>query len=661
MATNPFADWVLRGRAHLAEGRAADALPCFRRAAREDPRSPIPPYHQGEALWVLRLAGDAERAWAAAADLDAAFLPARLALAEAALARGDHAQAGRHAKASLALAPADARARLIEAAALAAGGDREAMATVATLAGANPELAATPALASAFAAALAFPGDSDAQVVLRAALAPHAAALPLALVAALAEAGDAVPPEVAQRRLSHADLGSVRRLVVALWARDAATARRLAFAYCALAASLPPPPVPLLWPRRTAGAALRVAWLCPAPGGASGDRVWSVLRALARAPMSRCNHLVLCTGDVAATRAVLAGSALADAEFVALPVPSDATHARILAARDCDLLVDVAGFACATAELLAARPARAAWALAGDAPAHVPPLVQRVLSSGEELAAALADAQAAIGDGAGAAPAADNLSAAWDAAVRAHQGGDIAAATAGYAHVLAAQPGFAPALKLFADAALGHGDADAARAGYAAAIAAAPAFIEARLAAAELALRERAYDDAARIARDGIAHAPAHLALWRMLARAESARGAGDAANEALRHALAIAPADGELHFQHGVALQAAGNLQEAARAYQRALTFAPHLVAADFNLGVLFQQQGNANAAIAAYRQVLATEPAHAAAYKNLGETLFAAGQMDAWLANFKRVRAALPVGALARRLCARGVPVPG
>ena len=37
-----FDDWLARGRVHRGEGRPADAIPCFRRAAREDPRSPLP-------------------------------------------------------------------------------------------------------------------------------------------------------------------------------------------------------------------------------------------------------------------------------------------------------------------------------------------------------------------------------------------------------------------------------------------------------------------------------------------------------------------------------------------------------------------------------------------------------------------------------------------
>ena len=50
-------------RLHLREGRAADAIPSLRRAAREDPRSPLPPFHLGEALWQLGLRDEAVDAW----------------------------------------------------------------------------------------------------------------------------------------------------------------------------------------------------------------------------------------------------------------------------------------------------------------------------------------------------------------------------------------------------------------------------------------------------------------------------------------------------------------------------------------------------------------------------------------------------------------------
>ena len=657
MAAGAFSDWILRGRAHQAEGRAADAVPCFRRAAREDPRSPLPHYHLGEALWQLGLAADALRAWQASAGLDRAFLPPRLALAEGAIVQREFAVARDYAREAVALSPDDVRARLTLAASSATQGDRTALSEAAAIVAGQPSLAASPALGAALSEALDVVQDGPDRAALVNALAPHVATLPLALVAALAEAGAAIPAGVATRRFTHVDLEALRRLAVALQLRDAATAARIAAAYSALGSSLPPPPVPLLWPRRTAGAAARIAWLSPSPDDAGWTRWHDALATLGGDAAPWTATIVLCMGDVAATRSALATTALAHATFVALPARPDMAAAKILAARDCDVLVDAAGLESATVHMLAARPARAIWALAAGLPPHAAPLVQRTLESGDALAQALVELRAQIVVAAACTHTTDDLGTHWDAAVRAHQDGDLAAAGAGYAAVLAAQPGFAPALKLQGEIARAEGDAARARDAFAAAIAAAPEFVDARLAGAELALDERAYDDAARLAREGLARAPAAVALWRMLARADIARHAGDAALETLRQGLAVAPADADLHFRHGIALQMRGDATAAARAYQRALTFAPTMVEADFNLGVLFQQQGNAQAALGAYRTVLAADPVHATAYKNVGEVLLASGQIDAWLANFRvfeqRCPNALPLAVYALEAC--------
>src|SRR6185436_20453427 len=155
MAANAFADWLARGRAHQGEARPADAIPCFRRAAREDPRSPVPHFHLGEVLWQLGLTTEALQAWRTAAGLDRTFLAPRLALAEAAMTHGDFASASVVAREALLLAPHDARARATSIAASAATGDRGDIVVAASLFAADPALARIPSLAMALAAALA--------------------------------------------------------------------------------------------------------------------------------------------------------------------------------------------------------------------------------------------------------------------------------------------------------------------------------------------------------------------------------------------------------------------------------------------------------------------------------------------------------------------------
>ena len=63
MADDAFATWLARGRAHQQEGRPADAIPCYRRAARIAPQSPVPPFHLGEVLWQLGEREEARRVW----------------------------------------------------------------------------------------------------------------------------------------------------------------------------------------------------------------------------------------------------------------------------------------------------------------------------------------------------------------------------------------------------------------------------------------------------------------------------------------------------------------------------------------------------------------------------------------------------------------------
>jgi predicted O-linked N-acetylglucosamine transferase (SPINDLY family) len=657
MAGAAFDDWLARGRTHQFEGRPADAIPCFRRAAREDPASPVPWFHLGEVYWQLGQSGDALAAWRASAQRHQGFLPPRLALAEAAMASQAFEDAHRLAVEALAVAPDDARARATAGAAAAATGDAEALRGITTMLAADAGFVREPSLAGALAVALPR-ADDEAAAQLLAVLAPGIAALPAPLLAAAAERTATMPPALAERRWSLADAPALRRLAISVQSRDGVLAAGLVAAYCALMQSLPPPAVPLLWPTRTAGRTLRVAWLVPAVGSTA----WNAWRAvagevLAAADAPAQDAIVLTAADARATRDALASSAFAPAPVVALPPTADAETARVIAARDCDVLIDAAGLEADTGAMLAARPARALWTFAIAGSAHVTPLVDREFKDARSLARALAEKDAEVALASSSALTSPQLAQHWDAAVEAHRAGDEAGAAASYAQVLAEQPAFAPALHLSGLLARAAGDAAHARSALAGALASAPTFAEARLAAGELALEEQRADDAVALAREGLARAPMNVALWRALGLAELARRDGAAAEDAFRRALLLAPADAQAHFNHGVALQMRGDAAGAARAYQRALTFDPDLVAADFNLGVLFAQQGNRDAAVAAYRHVLGRNPAHVTAYKNLGEVLFASGRIEDWLANFRRFEAhcpdALPLAVQALEAC--------
>jgi len=656
-----YAQWFTRGRAHQAEGRPIDAMLCYREAVRADARAPDAPYHLGEVLWQLGRFAEAIAAWREALRIAPTFLAPAQALAEALLATADAAGAAQAAARVLALAPGDVRAEFIAgvAALVVGGGDVDAAAgRVDAALARDPALVGVPTLAAPLALAVdrAAPASRAAlveQVIRAADAAAIIAPMPAPLLALACERAAeektiaaATRAALFGRASSHgyaaADHDVLRRIALAAARADAAEAPVLARRHAELCAATFGSPVPLSWPRRTAGDRLRIVALIPAT--ADGAARTSV-SAMAGLPRDAYDVMLACVGPAASDWVELARDAAA--RVVELPKQPDVAVAKGLAAGDPDLMVDVAGLGAAIGPLLAARPARAVWGVAAGGPAHSPPLVDRVVADAPALVAALAEARAAHDPAADCPVGAAELAAAWEGAVRAHQRGERPAARAAYDRVLALQPGFAPAHYLSGMLAREDGDGETARHEFAAAVAAAPGYVDARVAAARAASEAHDVATAVALCEDGLARAPASVALWRALGHALLARRDGAVAATAFAQALALDPTDAETHYNLGVALQMQRALPDAARAYQHALAFAPDLATASFNLGVVCQEARADDAAIAAYEAALRSDPRHAAAYKNLGEVLFAAGRYDAWLANFHRFEASCP-GAL-------------
>ncbi len=619
----------------------------FRRAAQADARGVDARFHLGEMLWRLGLTDDAVAAWRDAARADAKSLAPRLALAEVLLSRGDYAGARATAAEALQVAPAELRAQAAHSAAAAALGDPAALAAFAKLLPAKPDLAALPEYASALARALAQAPHDALRDSLHAQLVSRAADLPSDLLAQLASGALSENPApllqtLRTRTWKRGEIDALRRIIVSVQAHEPALADELAATHAAMCVA-EPLPVPSLWPVRTGGAELRVAWLMPAPDNAMfGHARATIVDVAGDLAAADAAFTIVCAGSLDLTRAALPGLA-PGTTFLPLPPQPDAVHARALASSgDPDALIDLAGLHVASGLFLAARPARNVWSLAAVAPGHAKALVERVFASSGELADALrALHEVAPSEG----PSAKELAAWWDTAVRAHQQDDAQGATAGYARVLAAQPGYAPAHRLLAVLARDRRDTETAEREFAAAIAQAPDDADTRIAAAQLAMATHRADAAAALLREGIDRMPYRVSLWRALGHAELARRDGAAAAQAFGQALRMAPADGQAYFNLGVALQMQGDVDGAVQAYQRALVLQPDLTSACFNLGVLLQQQGKADAAIASYRQALAQNPRDAAAYKNLGEVLYAAGRIDAWLENFRAFEANCPL----------------
>jgi len=113
MPASEYRQWLKRGRSHQGNGRAIEAMLCFRRAQRADPRASDASFHLGEVLWKLGRVPDAIAAWRDAARANGDHLAPNLALAEALLAASDLGGAVGAADAALRIAPDDPRAAII--------------------------------------------------------------------------------------------------------------------------------------------------------------------------------------------------------------------------------------------------------------------------------------------------------------------------------------------------------------------------------------------------------------------------------------------------------------------------------------------------------------------------------------------------------------------
>ena len=648
-AATECAEWVARGRTRQWEGRPVDAMLCFRRAIRADPRAPDPHFNLGDVSWQFGRVQDALAAWREAARLNPAFLPAWQALAEALLATGDAPAARAAAERVLALAAGNTRAGLIAAIARMMGDDAAAdpppASAVVLALDREPALAGVAALSNPLALALDRAPSTPERAVLLERVAQSTellAVAPLLLVALAVEhaaAATAAPAKasratllaaVRSREASASDAEALRRIAAAVARFDRIAADEIAARHGMLCAASMTPPVPLVWPRRTAGAATRVLVLAGGPGDDA-----AAVDAIAKLASEAFAVTIASMGT---PRASLPSGVT---QWI-LPAVPDVAAAKGISALDADVLIDVAGLAAATGPLLAQHAARQSWTIA--ALPHAMPLVDRAFGDVDALAEALR-ALHRDRDATGECPLdASAMAALWTESLRAHQQGNRAAAFEGYTRVLELQPGFAPAHYLSGVAHREEGADALARDAFAAALAAAPGYVEARIAAANSAIAAGDLENAVAICDQGLAAGPPDAGLFRTRGRAHLARRDGAAAAESFARALQVDMADGETHYNLGVALQMERHFADAARAYQRALAFRPDLVDAHFNLGVLFQEQGMTDAAVAAFGEVLAADPANVAAYRILGEVLLAAGRIDAYLANFRRFEARCP-----------------
>jgi protein O-GlcNAc transferase len=648
-------EWLARGHNHQSQQRPVDAMLCFRRAVREDPRATKARLRLGEVLWQLGRQADAIAVWRDATQSAPTFPAVRRALAEALIATGDVAGARDAAESLLELRPGNARARVIAGvAALSITEDLAAARVVADLVAEQPELLASTSIAESLARAVEQRPEFSGSVAILDALlatppdAARVAAMPATLVALIVErlaaAPDVAPAQrqpwiaaVLARPWAAREHDALRRVALAAVALAPDHCAGLAQHYAALCERAEHADAPLAWPHRARGEQLRVVVLVGA--GRAANAAAEALATLNALPAAR----------FAVVTAVIGGEATAtsagQAPRIALPPSPSTADARRIATLDADAIVDLAGLTAAAGVLLAQRPARTRMTIAALRAPNVAPLIDRVLADGATLAMELEAMQSAISTASTAMLDTAALHALWERAVIAHRQGDRGGARAAYRQFLDLQPGFAAAHYLLGVALRDDGEHEAARAEFAAALVAAPGYTDARVDAIRAAIDAHDTVAAVTLATDAYAvtdDPPA--ALLRALGSAALLVHDGERAAAMFEAALAREPVDGETHYNHGVALQMQRRQADAARAYQRALAFRSDLIAAEFNLGVIFTEQGNRDAAILAFSQVIERNPRFVAAYKNLGELLFAAGRIDAWRTNFSRFEANCP-----------------
>ena len=627
MTAAAFDEWLARGRVHRGEGRPADAIPCFRRAAREDPRSPLPHFHLGEVLWQLGLAGDAERAWQAASrprqDILAAAARACRSRADAPRLRGRGGQRGT----GVDVAPGDTRAQLTAIAARAAAG----LVDVAEVAAAFAEQPET------------------------------AASLPLPLLAALSERGVAIPAGVATRAFTPQDSEALRRLSLVANVSDAALAARFAETYCVLVASQRPATVPLLWPDRTAGARLRLAWLMPPPEVASFAAACQALDEVASSMSAQVVLVVLLQRRCRAY-------ASRDRRARVAECPGDGAAGRRRSRR------------CQGRRRARLRRPRRRGGLDGARGAHAPD-------------APGAASPHARHRGPSARPADRRCR------VRRHHRLSQASSrecTRRSAIAKERRPTRSPSVGMRRCACTQAGTSKARRPGTlgargATTLCAGPPSRGRRRRRARPQVRRGAglrrsdcrraqvrgcahrgrggcrcaveLDRAQALVEDGLALDPRNVPLLRMRGRILLRRRDGAQAEPHSAISLTLDPADAETHLQPWRRAADAGPTPRTRRARISARsTFRPDLVAADFNLGVLFESRATATPRSRPSRTCSTRRSARTWwRTSNLGELLLAAGRVDEWLANFDALRAAVPERAVARRARARGVPDDG
>ena len=659
-----YSQWLQRGRRHQEAGRLVDAMICYRRALRSNARGEDARCLLGEVLHELGRHDEARAEWRAGLELDPASSALLLRLARTASRAGQYGEAVEAYRRIIAANPQHRGVALALAMSRLAQGDEGGYRELRGLLHEGAPFRLWSELARALTSA---PRSPERSALLLHLAATRADAMPPLMIALAAEEVVAeCEADAARALLARAephlatieDPETLRRLALVAAATRAPGewAERYARRCIALAAGS----LPLLWPRRTAGGELRVAYFVAATAALEIGGIVISLEAYLREIVAahRREHVastVFVFGEQPSFD--LAAACGPEVPVVLLGVAPDAALARTVGEADADALIDLVGLASPTGPLLAQRPARTLWTYAGLTQANAAPLITHWLpapAAGDaaSLVQHRLELERHLREACAGAPwfadvgsrSAAELSAEWRRAVAAHRSGDRSAALAAYRSVLAEQPGHAAGQYLLGSVLRDRGERSEAGRAFKAAVDAAPTYADARAALADVLRDDQLPALAANLCEDGLRKAPNEASLWRALGLARLALHEGRAARRAFLRALKLEPMHAMTSYNDGVALQLMGKPGWALRSYERALALDPGLVAADFNTGIIFREQGRADKAIGAFERVLARDPRNVAAHKALCDTLQGERRLDAWFVAFDRFEAACP-----------------
>ncbi|MDR0771020.1 MAG: tetratricopeptide repeat protein [Burkholderiales bacterium] len=656
--------WLARGKEYQSQGMLADAVWCFEKAVQEPLSSQEAYFLLGGAWWAL---GDAEKAYAAWRQGYAKHptaLPCLQAMAEALLHLGDVEGAVEHAAAVLKINAEEPRAETVCAISSAMQGDVSQWERLEQWAETRKDVLCDDAFARALAKAVE--ADNAANDAVRNAiveakqrfsekcLALEASWPPVLKMAMLSR----LLPLPSQREvyvekaktlfdeaIPEQDSDGIRKLALALQrvgcfnvAKDFfqwyGEIQQAVYAREKQQAEI----LPLQWRRRTAGERLRVSWLLP-PWSEETGGVKECLSALLPSPY----ELDIWAPGSAEQWQSFFDSAAEDSNRKKTVRSLPAAPATVLSLLDYDALIDFAGMTWPVKTFLIERPARQVWTFS-EGQKGLEGLLSwwdRAFETPQEVKEALALLQREL-------PSLASLVAREfvekkDAALKAHQQGDVEAAGAIYETLLSDQPEMALLHYLSAVLARDTGDRESVSRHLSAALDALPDYAQPYRSLSEFLLEEDLPRSQALVEK-GLSMMPEAWGLRHLEGKIALRVGESVKAETIFKNLLSIMPMNAEAHFDLGVALQQQARHQEAARSYQRALLFNPDLLEVHFHLGQLFQEQKQFEAAGRAYRHVLSNHPGHVKSYMRFGDLLKETGKSREWFENFQQFQMHCP-----------------